>query len=66
MIDAYIMRDPQGTMTEPVTITLAAQYWWMIGTFALAGLVVCLFEAYYCMAGVIDDLRHSLRRARHD
>jgi hypothetical protein len=53
-------------MTDPVTLTLSEGTWWLVGAFAFAGLVVCLFEAYYCMAGVIDDLRHRLRHPRHD
>jgi hypothetical protein len=51
-------------MTDPVTFTLAEAWWWIVGTFAMAGLAVCLFEAYYCIAVLLYDLRRYLTRRR--
>ncbi len=51
-------------MTDPVTFTLAEAWWWVVGTFAMAGLAVCLLEAYYCIAALLYDLRRYLTRRR--
>jgi hypothetical protein len=51
-------------MTDTVTLTLSEGTWWLVGTFAMAGLAVCLLEAYYCIAVLLYDLRRYLTRRR--
>ncbi len=57
------MTDP---MTEPVSITLAQQLWWLVGTLALVGAAVCLHEAYWLLIETADAIRRRLTRPRHD
>ena len=51
-------------MNDPMTLTLAEKWWWLVGTFAMAGLAVCLFEAYYCTAALLYTFRRYLTRRR--
>jgi hypothetical protein len=53
-------------MTEPVSITLAEQLWWLAGTLAMVGAAVCLHEAYWLLIETADAIRRRLTRPRHD
>ena len=65
---AALKRTPANstTMSEPVSITLAQQLWWLVGTLALVGAAVCLHEAYWLLIETADAIRRRLTRPRHD
>ena len=64
---AALKRTPANstTMSEPVSITLSAGTWWLVGAFALIGVIMCALEAYWLAIETAHDIRHRLTR-RHD
>jgi hypothetical protein len=52
-------------MSEPVSITLSEGTWWLVGAFALIGVIMCALEAYWLAIETAHDIRHRLTR-RHD
>ena len=53
-------------MTELVSIALAQQLWWLVGTLAIVGAAVCMHEAYWLLIETADAIRRRLTRPRHD
>ena len=63
---AALKRTPANstTMSEPVSITLSEGTWWLVGAFALIGVVMCALEAYWLAIETAHDLRRYLTRRR--
>ena len=51
-------------MTDTVTLTLSEGTWWLVGAFALIGVINCALEAYWLAIETAHDLRRYLTRRR--